>query len=99
MNAKRKSIMSDLKKIDRMTDAEIDYSDILELDDSFFERTTIKLPQKKDSITLRLDHEVLEFYKHQGKGYQTLMNGVLKMYAEAQKKQKLLKKRHRSASK
>jgi len=82
-----------------MTDVEIDYSDIPELDDSFFERATVKLPQKKDLITLRLDHDVLEFYKHQGRGYQTLMNGVLKMYAEAQKKQRLFKKRPRTATK
>ena len=79
---------SDFKRIDQMTDADIDYSDIPPLDHSFFERATVKLPQKKDSITLRVDHEVLEFYKNQGKGYQTFMNHVLKMYAECQNKQK-----------
>ena len=78
-----------------MTDAEIDYSDIPPLDDSFFKRATVKLPHRKDLITLRVDHDILEFYKHQGKGYQTLMNGVLKMYAECMIKQKSLRKYRR----
>jgi uncharacterized protein (DUF4415 family) len=99
MSAKRKSIISDLKRLDNMRDTAIDYSDIPPLDDSFFERATVKLPQKKDVVTLRVDHAVLEFYKHQGKGYQTLMNGVLKMYAESNAKQKLLKKRHQATGK
>lgn len=90
MNAKRKFITSDLKKIDSLTDSQIDYSDIPALDDSFFTRKSIKLPHKKDIITLRIDHDVLDFFKHQGKGYQTLMNEVLKIYARSmlQAKQK-----------
>ena len=83
MNAKKKSIMSDLNRIDKMTDKDINYSDIPELDDSFFTKKTVQLPQKKDLITLRLDHEVLEFFKHTGKGYQTLINAVLKSYVNA----------------
>jgi uncharacterized protein (DUF4415 family) len=83
MNAKKKSIMSDLKRIDKMTDKDIDYSDASPLDDSFFTRKTVQLPRKKDLITLRLDHEVLEFFKHQGKGYQTLINAILKTYVNA----------------
>jgi len=47
MNAKRKSISSDLKKLDKMTDADIDYSDILSLDESFFKKEIVALPSKK----------------------------------------------------
>lgn len=86
MNVKRKSISSDLKRLDKMTDANIDYSDIPPLDKSFFKKEMIMLPKKKDSITLRIDHEVLEFFKHQGRGYQTLMNAVLKTYVHAKQK-------------
>lgn len=86
MNAKRKSISSDLKKIDKLKDSDIDYSDIPPLDESFFTKATVELPKKKDSITLRVDHDVLEFFKDQGKGYQTLMNAVLKAYAKTHKK-------------
>ena len=83
MSAKRKSISSDLKRVDKMTDADIDYSDIPPLDEQFFKKTVITLPQKKDSITLRIDHDVLEYFKHQGKGYQTLINAILKVYVYA----------------
>jgi uncharacterized protein (DUF4415 family) len=87
MNAKKKSIMSDLKKIDAMKDKDIDYSDLPPLDDSFFTRAVVELPKTKEAITLRVDHEVLEWFKQQGKGYQTKMNAVLKAYAAAHQKQ------------
>ena len=83
MSAKRKAISSDLKRLDKVRDKDIDYSDIPELDESFFKKEAVTLPKKKDSITLRVDHDVLEFYKHQGKGYQTLMNAILKTYAHS----------------
>lgn len=83
MNAKRKSIMSNLKKLDKMKDSDIDYSDIPALDESFFTRNTVELPKPKDSITLRVDHDVLEWFKKQGKGYQTKMNAILKSYVKA----------------
>lgn len=68
-----------------MKDADIDYSDSPELDDSFFARQAIELPKKKDVITLRVDHEIVEWFKKQGeKGYQTRMNAVLKMYVKNQ---------------
>lgn len=50
MNANKKSIKSDLARIDKMKDTDIDYSDSPELDDSFFARQTIDLPKKKDVI-------------------------------------------------
>ena len=83
MNASKKSIKSDLKRIDEMKDEDIDYSDSSELDDSFFTRQAIELPKAKDVITLRVDHEVVEWFKNHGKGYQTKMNAVLKMYVKS----------------
>jgi uncharacterized protein (DUF4415 family) len=87
MNAKRKSISSDLKRLDKMTDEDIDYSDIPALDESFFKKEIVTLPKKKDSITLRIDHDVLEFFKHRGRGYQTLINAVLKTYVHMHSRQ------------
>lgn len=45
--AAKKSISSDLKKLDKMTDSDIDYSDIPALDETFFEKKVVTLPQKK----------------------------------------------------
>lgn len=83
MREKERFIKSDWKRLDALKDKDIDYSDSPALDDSFFERATIELPKPKDSITLRVDHNVLEWFKQQGRGYQTKMNAVLSAYVRA----------------
>ena len=45
------------------------------------------VPDVKGAISMRLDADVLAFFKAQGKGYQTRMNAVLRSFMEAQKKQ------------
>ncbi|MEO5573682.1 MAG: BrnA antitoxin family protein [Gammaproteobacteria bacterium] len=80
MNASRKSIKSDLAKLDALQDTDINYSDIPELDDSFFNRATVEWPKEKKTITIRLDADVIDWLKHQGKGYQTRINAVLRAY-------------------
>ena len=40
----------------------------------------------KKPISLRLDRDVLEFFRKGGSGYQTKINAVLRAYVEAQKK-------------
>lgn len=82
MSANKESIKSDLKRIDRMKDEDIDYSDIPPLDDAFFTKAIIEIPKPKDSVTLRLDHDILTWFKQQGKGYQTMINAILKSYVK-----------------
>lgn len=41
------------------------------------------LPRTKKSVSLRLDADVLDWFKSQGRGWQTRMNAVLKAYMEA----------------
>lgn len=43
-------------------------------------------PEPKKLISLRLDPDIIEFFRSQGKGYQTRMNAVLRSYMEAQRK-------------
>jgi uncharacterized protein (DUF4415 family) len=59
---------------------DIDYSDIPETDEDFWKNATIHLPKKKQSLTIRLDAEVVEWFKNNGRGYQTHINAVLKAY-------------------
>jgi uncharacterized protein (DUF4415 family) len=66
-----------------MKDEEIDYSDSPELNASFFERA-VRWPGPKELISLRLDREVLAFFRSQGKGYQTTINALLRRYMETQ---------------
>ncbi len=61
----------------------IDYSDIPETDEKFWANAKVNLPKTKQSLTLRLDPEVINWFKKNGKGYQTKINAVLKSYIEA----------------
>ena len=73
---------TDWKRLSEMDDQDIDTSDIAELDKYFFEHATLHLPAKKP-VTIRLDADVLEWFKHQGKGYQTKINTLLRRYMES----------------
>jgi len=75
-----------LARIDALKDREIDYSDISRLDDSFFKRPAVQLPNPKKPITIRVDPEVLEWFRSKGARYQTRINAVLKAYVEVHKK-------------
>lgn len=62
-------------------------ADNLPLDDLFFE-TARRLPpsaslkEAKQQITLRIDADVLKWFRASGSGYQSRMNAVLKAYAQ-----------------
>jgi len=43
-------------------------------------------PGTKKLLTLRLDPDVVEWFRSQGPGYQTRMNAVLRRYMEAQRR-------------
>jgi len=74
---------TDWKRLDSMKEDDINYDDIPELSADFFEKAELKLPSKK-SITLRVDGDVLEWFKSQGQGYQTRINKLLRKYMEHQ---------------
>ena len=79
-----KSIKSDLARIDRIRDSEIDYSDIPALDKSFLKKATVPWPPVKKQLTIRLDADVLEWLKGSGRGYQTRINRILRVAMESQ---------------
>ena len=81
---KKKSIASDLKKIDAMNDKDIDYSDAPELDESFLARPLVALPKKKELVSIRLDYDIVQWFRGKGKGYQTKINALLRAYVDAQ---------------
>jgi uncharacterized protein (DUF4415 family) len=75
---------SDLARIDRMKDGDIDYSDIPPLDRSFLKKATTAWPPSKKQLTIRLDADVLDWLKGHGKGYQTRINRILRVVMESQ---------------
>jgi uncharacterized protein (DUF4415 family) len=46
-------------------------------------RRGLKPAPTKAQLTLRLDSDVLEWFKQQGRGYQTRINALLRAYMEA----------------
>ena len=78
----KQSSETDLERIDAMCDSDIDTSEIPPLGEDFFKKASVWKRERKISITLRVDREVVEWFKSQGKGYQSLMNVALKAYAK-----------------
>uniref|UniRef100_UPI00334189B8 BrnA antitoxin family protein n=1 Tax=Castellaniella defragrans TaxID=75697 RepID=UPI00334189B8 len=74
-----------LDAVAAMPDEQIDYSDAPSLPDAVWMKAADQLPHPKKQITLRIDAEVLAFFKGTGKRYQSRMNAVLRSYVEAHK--------------
>jgi len=53
-------------------------------DEAFWKKARIVMPQVKETMTIRLDADVLEWFRKQGKGYQTRINAILRSYVHAQ---------------
>ncbi len=84
----KKNSKTNLARIDAMPDEEVDTTEIPPLTKAFFKQATLRLPTRKETITMRVDADVLNWFKREGKGYQSRMNAVLKMFVEAQRGQK-----------
>jgi len=44
--------------------------------------TELPMPKRKEHTNLRIDADVLDFFRRQGRGYQTKINAVLRSYVE-----------------
>ena len=73
-----------------MTDEDIDFSDIPPIPPEMFARAIVRKGLKpvgrKSQITLRIDSDVLEWFRAKGTGYQSQMNAILRAYKEAHEK-------------
>ena len=70
-----------LEKLSKLPDSDIDTSDIPEWSEEDFKRAVLfqdVYKPKKQQITARLDVDILMWLKSHGKGYQTLMNNLLR---------------------
>lgn len=70
-----------------MGDDDIDLSDIPELTPEMFAKAVVKRglneTENKAQLTIRIDQDVLTWFKSQGRGYQTRINTLLRAYMEA----------------
>jgi hypothetical protein len=63
-----------------------DSSFIPELDGSFWDTAIIIYPENKKPVTLRLDRDVLRWFRSTGRGYQTRVNAIFKSNVKAHTK-------------
>ena len=83
---------SDWSRVDALSDVEIDHA-IAEdpdaasvLDEAFWRNAeTLDPRHAKSTITMRVDDDVVDFFKRGGAGYQSRMNAVLRAYVYARK--------------
>jgi uncharacterized protein (DUF4415 family) len=77
---------SDWKASAAMTDAELEAAIATYSDEAGmavdWSQASVELPQSKATLNMRIDRGVLEFFRRQGKGYQTKINAVLRSYVE-----------------
>ena len=78
---------TDWERLEAMDDENIDLSDIPELTPEMFAKAVVKhgLKEKENKalLTIRVDQDVLTWFKSQGRGYQTRINSLLRAYMEA----------------
>lgn len=80
---------TDWKRLETITDDEIDTSDIPPIPPEMFAKAMVKRGLKakdnKAQLTIRVDRDVLAWFKAHGRGYQTQINALLRAYMEASK--------------
>ena len=54
------------------------------LGDDFWKSAKVVMPTGKTSVHLRLDSDIVDWFKARGKGHLTRMNAVLRAYVESQ---------------
>jgi len=78
---------TDWNRVDKLRNKDIDLSENPEVTPEMFAKAVLRKGLKpvtrKTQVTLRIDDEVLTWFKNQGRGYQTRINSLLKAYKEA----------------
>ena len=77
---------ANLNRLRKMGEAEIARTsppELAGLPDAFWDDAVVVLPPNKEAISLRVDADVLDWFKGQGPRYQTRMNAVLRSYMMA----------------
>lgn len=87
LKAIRAESLTDWRKVDAMTDNELDGIIAADDDERGFSpdwtKAELVLPESKLSVNLRLDREIVDFFKEQGRGHISRMQAVLKAYVDA----------------
>src|SRR4051794_23596313 len=88
----RKRSQTDWARVDALTDEEIAQAvandpDAVPIDVDWSDAVLV-VPPKKQAISIRVDEDVLDFFKKEGDGYQRRINAVLRSYMQQKAKPK-----------
>jgi uncharacterized protein (DUF4415 family) len=87
--ATSKKLRTNWKRVDALKDKDVDLSGVPEVSPEMFARAVVrrglKPVSRKAQLTLRVDNDVLDWYRKQGQGYQTKINALLRAYMDAHK--------------
>ena len=75
------------ERIEKLTDEEIDTSDIPPLNDSFFAKARLRMPAPQVVVTVHVDVDILDWFKSQREEYESLINTALRDYVDEHKEQ------------
>jgi uncharacterized protein (DUF4415 family) len=82
---------SNWKRLSSMASNAVDTSDMPEISPEQFASAVVRRGLKpsaaKVQLTIRVDRDVLEWYRQKGRGYQTRINQLLRAYMEAHPKE------------
>lgn len=82
---------TDWDRLRAMTDEELERAiakdPASDADDFDWDKAVVVLPEPKKAVSIRIDQDVLEFFKSAGRGYQTRINAILRSYMDAHKSQ------------
>ena len=84
---------TDWAALDAMTETDIEQQAVEDMaengiDPHWMDHATVIVPHTKERVTVRLDHDIVDWLKAQGRGYQTRMNAILRAYVETQKERR-----------
>ena len=74
-----------LKELQNIKDSEIDTSDIPELDEQFWQKARRVEPILQETVLIKLEPDIVNWFKHKNPNYQSMINQVLRDYINQQK--------------
>ena len=89
----RRKGKTDWARVDAMTDEEVEASiasdpDWAEFKDVDWSDAVLVIPARKKAISIRVDEDVLDYFKSEGDGYQRRINAVLRSYMQQKHKKR-----------
>lgn len=85
VNDSNNTSQTDWKRLDAMTDEEIDYSDIPPLTEEFFENATLRIPAIQARNLIQLDADVMAWFRERDAEYRSTINSILRRYIESRR--------------